>query len=116
MLHLHRPFWREQYLVAVNRRTKCHAFLAKFAHLGQRKDLEPTRVRKNGSGPVHEFVQSTMVPNDVRAGTQHQVKCVSKNDFSSAVTHLIRRDALYGTVCTDRHKSRRMNIASPTLK
>ncbi len=83
MLYLDRLFGSQEYLIAIHRRLKRHALFTQLAHRRQRKYLETARVGQYRSVPVHEFVQATVLANDLRARPQHQVKRVAEDDVGT---------------------------------
>ena len=61
---------------------------------------------------MHEVMQISMHFNDIRAGTQHKMKGVAKNNLSAQAFQLLRRHRLDGTVSPHRHEGWRLDSSA----
>ncbi len=104
MLHLDGLLGRQEHFITVDRRLKPDAALAELAHGREREHLESARVGQYRTVPVHEFVQSAVLANDLCTRPQHQVKCIAEDDLGAVGGNFLRRDALDGAVGADRHE------------
>ena len=68
-LHRDAMFRGEAVLAAVNMRAEGHAVRIDFADVAQRKDLEAARVREDGTGPLHKFMQAAKIADELRTRT-----------------------------------------------
>ncbi|MNW57827.1 hypothetical protein D3C74_356570 [compost metagenome] len=59
-----------------------YAFLRDFAHLAEREHLEPAAIRQNGPVPVHEFMQSARLANDLVSWPQKEMVRIAQDDPS----------------------------------
>jgi hypothetical protein len=92
-------------------RAERNAVFLHLAQLRQRHDLEPARVGKDRVRPIHELVQAPKHGNSLRAGTQHEMVGVGKNNIGAACAHGLGRKALHGRLRSDRHEGGRRHLA-----
>ena len=109
LLNLHRDFRRQKELVAIDGRSKAHAFLRNLAQLTKAKHLETARVGQNRAIPVHEAMQPTVRGNDIKPRAKPKMKRIAEDDLTAHAFELVRRHRLDGTVGTHGHEHRRLH-------
>ncbi len=111
MLDVHRSLWRQKTRIAVDRRSKLDPLLGDPSHFAEAEHLETAGIGEDRTVPAHETMQPAVHPNDVRSGTQPQVKRVAEDHLCPHATQVKRAHGLDRAIGADRHECRRFHHA-----
>ena len=94
----------------INMGAELYPLFAYFSQRSQGKHLKPAAVRQYGSVPVHKFMQASCLPDNVVTRSQVQMVCVGEDYVCSHFFNFFRAHGLDGSLCSHRHKYRRLYI------
>ena len=83
-----------------------------FSSFGKTKYLKPAGVGQDWPGPIHKLMQATLLFDDLRPRSQHQVKGISQNYLAAEFPQFLGGHRLDGAIGPHRHKNRRLDIAT----
>src|SRR3990170_4779252 len=93
----------------IQRRLEYNAIVGYFSQLCQTEHLIAAAVSKYRTIPPHKIMQAAEFVDHICARPEVKMKCISKDNLSTAVTHLLRCNHLDSPCCTDRHEGRGIN-------
>ena len=96
---------------AIDMTLESHAILINLPASGEGKDLEPARVCQDGSGPLHEIVQTAKVAYEFIARAKIKMVGVCQDKRSANFADLRRRESLNGRLGPYGRKNRRSQLA-----
>lgn len=95
----------------VDDRPERHAVVVELERVGQREDLETTRIGKDDTVPVHERMQAARLGDELGSGTQEQVVGVRKHHLGVECPQLVDGDAFHRGAGTHGHECGRLDRA-----
>src|SRR6266581_254839 len=89
-LSTHDALRRQQMGRAIQVRFECSTFLAQSAQVTEAKDLEAATIGQDGTIPMHKGMQTTKLGKEFRAGTQHEVIGIGKENLDASRVQFFR--------------------------
>ena len=105
-LHLHRPLGRQHVRRPVEVRLEANAFFRFFGEFAEAHHLIAAAVGQDRPVPIHELVQPAERRHPLRAGPEHQMIGIAKQDIRAARPHPLGLHRLDRRRCPDRHECR----------
>src|ERR1700735_1185885 len=93
----------------VQMRTKCDAVVCHFAQFTQAEDLVASRIRKDCSGPGHEFVQTAHIADEFVTWAEIQMVGIGQKNLNAERFQVCLGLRLYSRRCAHRHERRSVN-------
>ena len=111
-LDFHRAFGAEHMLRSVEMALERHTLFGNFAKCRKAHHLIAAAVGQYRSVPAGKLMQASQPRNALRAGAEHKVIGVSKDNVCTRRTHLCGPHCLHRCSGTHGHKCRRSNVAA----
>ena len=108
-LKVHGALGAQRVRRAVDVASEEHALLGESPASGQRHDLIAAGVRENRPVPSNEAVQPPEAPDDVAAGTEHEVVGIREHDLGARRLDVAPPRGFHGSRRSDRHERGRLD-------
>jgi hypothetical protein len=105
-LDLYRPFRRKKVTSTVQMGLEGYPFLTDLPGRRQTENLVTTTVREKRAMPVHESVQPSKIPYQIRPWPQPEMVGIGEQDPSAERVQIFRSKPFYRALCPYRHEHR----------
>ena len=106
----------EKNCFAIQIALKNSALLAHRAGMGQGEDLKSSGIGEHRVIPTHEAMNSSHIPENLRAWTEEQVVGIGEQDLRTRFLQKMRRLSLHCGMRSNRHEQRGFNLVMQRVK
>src|SRR3990170_7826793 len=93
----------------IKRRPEYYTISSYLSQFCKTKYLVTAAVSKDRTVPPHKIMKAAEFFYYICARSEVKMKCISKDNLSAALTHLLRCNPLDSPCCTNRHEGRGIN-------